>query len=275
MVKTYRIAILIISVICCAFLTGCSGSKVQKVKDIAGDTADYVTEKTSEYKKLKDVNVHTEEEMLEFALSYLEEKYDEKFVIDKSYYKYKHKNGHEDAPMILNARFRPVSDDHLVAAFYVTEPNSIIDNYSMIKHQYDVEDYILPELAERGLDGYITISCPLIKGKVDDDITVEDIIYDEGVDIMFYQPVDPEIPMKDNLPLIRKWMDYLYTCDYEWFFSLTDENNPELLLYQLYKNDHGYTSADDWDDEEILRQAETIYEDSKRRLEKKVVIEDE
>ena len=32
------------------------------------------------------------------------------FDIDKSYYKYKHKNGHEDAPMVLNARFRPERD---------------------------------------------------------------------------------------------------------------------------------------------------------------------
>ncbi len=88
----------------------------------------------------KDVMLHSEEEMRQFALSSLDEKYSESFVIDESFYRYKHKNGHEDIPIILNVRIRPESDDNLCAAFYLTEYGSIIDNYSIIRHQYEVED---------------------------------------------------------------------------------------------------------------------------------------
>ena len=261
----HRTSILLIFLLCSAFITGCSGSKTQRVIDIAGDAAVYVMEKTSDNRKLKDVNVHSEEEMLEFAFSYLEEKYGEEFVIDKSYYKYKHKNGHEDAPMVLNARFRPVSDASLVAAFYLEEPGLIYDDYSVISHLHEVEDVLLPDFAGHGLEGMIVLDSSLITEDLDKNVTAEDIIYDDRIYIKVYQPVNRDSDMEDNLPLIRKWLDYLYTCDYNWDFGLVAEDDTDYILFQVNKDDHGYQSGDDWSNEELLSSAEFTELTTKKR----------
>ncbi len=217
---------------------------------------------------LENIDVHSEQEMLDFALSYLDQKYDEQFVIDKSYYKYKHKNGHEDAPMVLNARFHPIGDDHLVGAFYLEEPNIISDNYSIIMHQYEVEDVLFPEFAKQDLSAVISIDASQIRGDLDKDISAEEIIYDDRVTIQVYQPVNRNADMKENLPLIRKWLDYLYTCDYEWDFGLIAEDDNNYILFQINKSDCGYQSADDWSDEELLYRAEIMEDFTKEFKEK-------
>ncbi|MCR5719964.1 MAG: hypothetical protein K6F84_05310 [Lachnospiraceae bacterium] len=260
--------IFIIAILCCTFITGCSKSKPSKVMDIAEDVAEYVSDKTSSYTKVKNVNVHTEDEMLEFALSYLEEKYGEEFVIDKSFYKYKHKNGHEDAPMVLNARVRPVSDDSLVAAFYLEEPNLIRDNYSAVSHLHEVEDVLFLEFEEHGLEGTIIIDASSLDEDLDEDVTAEDIIYNDKIDIKIYQPVNKDGEMEDNLPLIRKWLDYLYTCDYNWDFGLVAEDDSDYILFQINKFDHGYNSSAEWSDKELLDRAEFAELTTKKRKEK-------
>ena len=46
--------------------------------------------------------------------------------------------------------------------------------------------------------------------------------------------------------------EYLYTCDFEWYFALVDENDIYYQYAGISKADHMYTSADQWTDENFL-----------------------
>lgn len=96
--KTWKIIFLLAG---CLALTGCSKDQAKKNTQ---NLVRSVIEDVKEYKQHKDIEVHTEEEMREFALQYLEEKYGETFQIDEAYCVYDHLNGHEELPMVLRVR---------------------------------------------------------------------------------------------------------------------------------------------------------------------------
>ena len=226
-----------------------------------------VKESVDTYNRHKDVEVHSEEEMREFALNCLEEKYGKPFVIDESYYVYEHFNGHENMPMILNARAYPEGDENDICAFYVKEPNFFKDNYSVNSYLPQIEDKIFPEMEKYGIEGKFDLIYPLSTGTVGDNLSVDDIIYNNGATIYFYQEVEEESDISAYIPLVRKWLDFLYTCDYDWYFTLTAEGNINYQYIGISKGDFGYTSTDEWSDERIIHHIETSISSSDWHLE--------
>ena len=231
------IKLLVLLNIICIMMSGCS---LQNVK-----------ESIEQYYANKDIKVHTEDEMRAFALECLEVKYGKTFKIDESYCQYVHKDGHEEMPMILSARAYPEDDPMDLCGILVEEPNIFKDNYSVKLYRQEIEEIITPEMEKYKVNGQIEIDYPLMSGTIGDDLRATDIIYDDDTCICFYQEVDEED--KDTLiPLIRKWLDFLYSCDYDWYFALVDKNENDNQLFCVSKGDFGYTSSKEWSDERII-----------------------
>ena len=74
--------------------------------------------------------------------------------------------------------------------------------------------------------------------------------------LSFYWPTELKDDIHDYLPEIRRWIDFLYSLDYncDWYFAMTSEDDYNDQYFTIMKGDHGYTSADDWTDEEILNE---------------------
>ncbi len=226
--------------------------KVDSAKQTVEEVAHDVKESVEEYKLHKDVDVHTEEEMRAFALECLEQKYGKPFLIDETYCEYEHFNGHEDKPMVLYARAYPEGDEKDICGLYVEEPNIFKDNYSVNYYLPEIEEKIFPEMEQYGVEGKIEIDYPLMTGTIADNLSAEDVIYDGSTRLFFYQEVAEESDISAYIPLIRKWMDFLYTCDYDWYFALTAEGDLNYQFFGISKGDYGYTSSDEWSDERII-----------------------
>ncbi|MCR4691241.1 MAG: hypothetical protein K5739_07850 [Lachnospiraceae bacterium] len=258
-----KTAILMVA-LCCMIVTACTSGDVQSIADAGADAAEEIVNKAKEQKTVNNVELNSEEEMQEYALSYLKDKYDREFVIDKTYYKYKQKSNGNDSPMILNARVHPEDDDHLVAAFYLEDTGMIQEDFAVIQHQYEVEDILFPQFEEQGLEGRIIIDSSEMK-EVPEDITAKQIIHDENVSIQVYQLVDRDHDRTEDFPLVRKWLDYLYTCDFQWVFGLAAEDDPDYFLLQIGCTDKGYHTGDEWSDKELLEDAEFTEISTKKR----------
>lgn len=212
-----------------------------------------VTEDIVKYKnEYKDIDVHTEEEMREFALEALKNKYGKEFAIDETYCKYNHVNGHDYNPMQLRARAYPVDDPEDVCGIRVREPNEFEDTYSVNKYNSVVAEYLKPQMDEYGVSGIVDISYPDMTGIMEDGLSAEDIIYDGNSCIRFVQITEQKEDITEYIPTIRKWLEYLYTCDFEWYFTLADENDRYYSYAGISKGDHMYTSADQWTEENLL-----------------------
>ena len=105
---------------------------------------------------------------------------------------------------------------------------------------------------EYGVSGIVDISYPYMTGIMEDGLSAEDIIYDGNSCIRFFQKTEPKEDITEYIPTIRKWLEYLYTCDFEWYFTLADENDRYYSYAGISKGDHMYTSADQWTDENFL-----------------------
>lgn len=253
--KTWKVILLLAG---CLALTGCSKDQAKKTtKNLVRS----VVENVNEYQQHKDVEVHTEEEMREFALQCLEERYGKKFQIDEAYCVYGHLNGHEELPMTLRARVYAEEDAGKIGGIFVEEPNIFQDNYSVMLYLDAVEAVIRPEMEKYGLEGAIQISYPLVVGTIGDDLSAEDILYDDSTCICFYAAVEREDDPDAYLPLIRKWLDFLYTCDYMWYFALAYEGDLDRQVIGISKGDYLHTSQEEWTDEEILWPLECPWEE--------------
>ena len=241
----------------CFMLAGCSMEKVDSAKQTVEEVVHDVKESVEVYKMHKDVEVHTEEEMRAFALECLEEKYGKPFLIDETYCEYEHLNGHEDKPMALYARAYPEDDEKDVCGLLVEEPNIFKDNYSVNYYLPKIEEKIFPEMEKYGVKGQIEIEYPLMTGTIGENLSAEDVIYDGNTKIYFYQEVADQSDISAYIPLIRKWMNFLYTCDFKWYFTLTAEGNINYQYIGISKSDYGYTSSDEWSDERIIEEIES------------------
>lgn len=251
----------------CLMMTGCSTDEVDSVKETVGETARVVKESVDTYNRHKDIEVHSEEEMREFALNCLEEKYGKTFVIDEGYCEYEHFNGHENMPMTLRARAYLEGDENVTCGLYVEEPNIFKDNYSAKCYLPQIKEKIFPEMEKYGIEGEIELEYPVSTGTVGDNLSADDIIYDGSAQIYFYQEVEEESDISAYIPLVRKWLDFLYNCDYDWYFTLTAEGNINYQYIGITKGDFGYTSTDEWSDERIIHHIETSISSSDWHLE--------
>lgn len=229
-------------------LIGCAEDKVST----AEKTVKKLAQSVKEYNMHKDVEVHTEEEMKEFALKCLEEKYGKKFLIDDAHCHYNHFNGHEEQPMVLRAKAYPEEDESDICGIFVEEPNVFQDNYSINFYRQEIEEKIVPEMDKFGIEGKIEFDYPYMTGTIGNNLSAEDIIYDKNTCICFFPSAAMESDMSVYIPLIRKWLDFLYTCDYDWYFALTDEEDMDYQFIGISKGDYGYTSSDQWSDEKIM-----------------------
>lgn len=246
----------------CLLLAGCAN---------AVDVAKGAVESEKTYQEMKeyakDAHVHSEEEMCDFALSCLKKKYGEDFAIDKSYYDYDHFNGHtQSSIMELRTKAYPVNDPDKVFALYVMEPNTFKDNYFQYRYKDDIAEIIAPEMEKYGLTGDFVINYPLLQGTVNEAMTSEQFLYASGTELCFYIPVEELANNEDYIPEIRKWLSYLYTCDYDWYFALCKADDTNFQYFGTTKGDNGVTSYDEVTDEMLLQQIETSIEMSNYRL---------
>ncbi|MCR5608911.1 MAG: hypothetical protein K6G26_07595 [Lachnospiraceae bacterium] len=239
---------------------GCSKTNLSSAKK----TVNTIKEQVDEYNKYKDVEVHSEEEMREFALKCLEEKYGKKFLIDESYCEYEHFNGHEDKPMTLYARAYPECEKKETCGLFVEEPNIFKDNYFVNLYLPDIEDFIIPEMDKYDLKGELDIDYPLMAGTIGDSLSAKDIIYDTNTRIVFLQPVEKKDDIQEYITIVRKWLNFLYTCDYEWYFALTDKEDSYYQYIGISKGDLGYSSEKEWTDEDLLSIMEFCIESSEK-----------
>ena len=130
------------------------------------------------------------------------------------------------------------------------------DNYFVNWYLDDVKSIIEPELEKHNISAFIDLSYPLLQTTLDSDLTVEDVLGMSEMQLSFYWPTELKDDIHDYLPEIRRWIDFLYSLDYncDWYFAMTSEDDYNDQYFTIMKGDHGYTSADDWTDEEILNE---------------------
>ena len=75
-------------ILCMMTATACSGVDIDTLKHDAKGAVKIVKDSAEYSDKYKDIDVHTESEMREFALDALKSKYGKDFVIDESFCKY-------------------------------------------------------------------------------------------------------------------------------------------------------------------------------------------
>ena len=237
---------LCVAVIISTFLSGCTAKEVfNEISDLK-DYNDMVTS----------YDVHTEEEMRDFALYCLEEKYGVPFELSEDYSHYGHINGHEELSLALRGRAYNRDNEDYFCGFSVVEPNHFSDNYFVTWYLDDVKSIIEPELEKQEISAFIDLSYPLLQTTLDSDLTAEDILGMSNMQLSFYWPTELKDDIHDYLPEIRRWIDFLYSLDYncDWYFAMTSEDDYNDQYFTIMKGDHGYTSADDWTDEEILNE---------------------
>ena len=179
-------------------------------------------------------------------------KYGKDFAIDESYCKYGHVNGHEENSMQLRARAYPVNDPSDICGIKVVEPNKFSDTYSENKYKSVVEERLRPDMEKYGLEGAIEIEYPYMVGIMEDGLSADDVIYGPNSCIRFVDRSEKKNDTSEYIPIIRKYLEYLYTCDFEWYFTIADENDRYYQYVGISKGDHNYTSANEWTDENLL-----------------------
>lgn len=233
-------------------LSACSKESMSTLtKDVKG-AVKIVKDEAKYSDEYKDIDVHTESEMRSFALDALKNKYGKEFKIDESYCKYNHQNGRDTEPLQLRARAYPIDDPDDVCGIRVVEPNNFSDTYSINKYNPVVSEYLKPKMQEYGLTGDVEISYPYMVGIMEDGLSAEDIMNDGQACIRFYEKTEKKEDITEYIPTIRKWLDFLYTCDFEWYFALVDENDKYYQYAGISKGDHRYTKAEQWTDDNLI-----------------------
>ncbi len=203
----------------------------------------------------KDVEVHTKEEMCDFALGCLKDKYGKEFVIDyEKFCKYKEGKDTDSGKALLKARAYPVDAPSEVCGFTVEEPNKFKDDYYAYLYKDEIKEIIDPQLEKYGLEHDFQIYNDVqLAGLPDENITAEEFLANKGTEIWFDIPVDEQEDVNDYLPTIRKWLDFLYSTDeFDWYFSLCSKDEFNKYYFTLKKGDGMKNSSDEWTDEELL-----------------------
>ena len=196
----------------------------------------------------KDVNVSTEEDMKAYALERLEEKYKQAFEIEEIFV-YGHQDGEEDMPMYLNGKVHVVGNESLYCCFSVTQPHLFTDNYEMNYYKEDIIKYAKESIKGVSDDYKIQIDHSLTAKVYDSKMDYKEYLYDGLCCIRYTVCVEDSEDYHTYIPMIRKWMDALYTLDYEWFFEVCDKDGQ--WYFTLDPGDNGFDSSDDWDDKMI------------------------
>ncbi len=205
----------------------------------------------------KDVNVRTKEEMGDFALRCLKDKYGKEFVIDyETFSRYKDGSDTDDGRALLKARAFPSDEPSEVCGITVKEPNIFKDDYYCYLYKDEIKKIIDPQLEAYGLEHDFQIYNDVqLEGLPDEKITAEEFLANRGTEIWFDIPVDEQEDVKEYIPIIRKWMDFLYSTDeFDWYFSLCSKYEFNKYYFTLKKGDGKKQSSSEWSDEEILQE---------------------
>lgn len=209
-----------------------------------------MTNDIQEKMKYKDIEVHTEDEMKEFALESLKEKYKQEFEFVDDFI-YEHEDGEENKPMYLNGYAYVATNRELGCYFEVREPNKFVDDYATNYYEDDIKQY-LKESLKGGLSDYeIFISYNLSDRTFKPTMNFRKYLYDDNCCINYTAYVEQSEDVHTYIPLIREWMKELYKADYRWYFELHDTENKSKKYFTLYPGDNGFDSVDDWTDDYI------------------------
>lgn len=200
--------------------------------------------------EFKNADVHTEEEMKDFALQCLKDKYGYNFEFEQDL-TYAHENGHENRPLYLNGHVHVVGNETLRCYFEVTEPNIFRDNYASNYYKEDIIAYLTDKIGDMPSAYEIEVTNRISNTVFDPNMDFKDFLYQCDCEVSYTAYVPATDDPHEYIPIIRKWMDVMYNADYDWYFELHDIQDKDLCYFTLHPGDNGYDSTDDWDDETI------------------------
>ena len=200
-----------------------------------------------------DVEAHTLDEMHDFALYALQEKYGIEFELDTENDVYGHKNGHDDMPIELVGSAYPKGNKEDMCRYEIVEPNTFYDNYSSNKYKTQINEYLQAQMDEYGVQGRAEAkrkpSADIFEGELD----IPKYLSNGLVTVYYEMDVPEDVTDEEIMAGIRPWMDLCYTRHFDWYFRVYQG---EDIVFTLSDSDHGHKSSGEWSDEEIL---ETIH----------------
>ena len=195
-------------------------------------------------------SLYTENDMVEYALARLEEKYHVTFEIEPDGRMFGHQDGNEKKPLNLRAYGHPVGNEEERFFVIVTESGGFRDNYWVFEYQNEVAELVKKDLEAFDLEADIEVDYPATEEKPAADLTAQQLIYDPEC-ILFFEPqVDDQETQEGYVPVIRQWMRFLYGLDYNWYLEVHRKSD-QALLFTLDPGDNGFKSEEDWSDERI------------------------
>lgn len=143
--------------ICCICLTGCkmSVTDIVNIKDAIRDEQTY-----------EDVEVYSEEEMREYALERLKNKYGEDFEFEEEGLKYGYWDKERKDFLYMTGWVHVIGDEEKRCVFKVKEPNDFSDNYEINYYKEEIDSYIRNEWSDLDSDYKIEIDHGLSKKEV-------------------------------------------------------------------------------------------------------------
>ena len=205
--------------------------------------------KLKEESKYKDVEVHTEEEMKDYALLRLKEKYNKEFEFEEDL-RYRPEN---DDIMCLNGHAHVIGDEELRCYFGVTEPNQFRDNYASNYYKEDIKKYLEPTLKNISSEYEISVGYDINSKVFDPEMDFKKYLYNDKCEIYYTAYVKEVSDYHQYIPIIREWMEVLYKADYKWYFELHDIDDKDKYYFTLDPGDNGFNSPEDWKDELIYK----------------------
>lgn len=195
------------------------------------------------------VNVRTKADMIDFALICLKERYQSSFEIEEENLTYGHKDGKKNNPFVLRAYAHPIDDVNKRFFVIVTESGECKDNYWTYMYEDEVKELVSKDMFVYDLQCDVKIDYPVTE-KPYLSLTAEELMMDKRC-IIFFEPVVEDCSdVKEYVLMIRKWMDFLYALDYNWYLKMyraSDDN----VVFTLDPHDNGFHASDDWTDELI------------------------
>ena len=189
----------------------------------------------------------TEEDLAKRAEETLKERYGIDFVIEEENRVFSQKNGTTGSPSTLRAYAHPKKKEK--ARFYVIveEKGPCRDNYSALARKDDVEDLVSDRMMDAGLTSDVTLTYSATEEPIPDWMTAEDILYDGRCTMYFEPELEDEDSPEGYVGEIRKWMDFLYPLDYNWYMEVKRKSDGEVI-FTLDPHDNGFTESGDWKD---------------------------
>lgn len=194
-------------------------------------------------------HVMSEAEMVDLAKERLREKYGLEFENEAEKKTYSHENGKESNPMVLRAYAHPAGKEQEQCYIIVKEPNTVMDNYSICEYSNAILAVVNDEAKQFGLEASARVSYPATEERLESGLEADDILHRKDCTIIFEPQAGVDGEASSNIPLIRRWMRFLYSRDYKWHFRLCDERVPSNIIFTLDPGDNGFSSEEDWSDE--------------------------